>query len=94
MKIIDLFKKFDEETLVMFEFLKFDSSEGDWVDDLVQTYKIKDILSLDSIDCEVQEFLNTDVIKLFSSDDTSNVEIDTNYDNKLGTKVKVTKYTE
>ena len=94
MKVMDLFRKFDKETLVTFEFLKFDSSEGGWVDDLVQSYKIKDILSFDSIDCEVQEFLNTDVLKLFSYDDTSNIEIDVGYDSKLGTKVKVTKYTE
>lgn len=58
MKVIDLFRKFDEETLLMFE------------------------------------FLNTDVLKLFSSNDTSNIEIDVDYDGKLGTKVKVTKYTE
>ena len=94
MKVIDLFSKFDEETLVTFEFKKFDTSEGDWVDDLVQTYKMKDILSFDNIECEVQEFLNTEVLELFSFDNTSNVEIDTNYDDKLGTEVKVTKYTE
>lgn len=58
MKVIDLFSKFDEETLVIFG------------------------------------FLNTDVLKLFSSNDTSNIEIDVDYDGKLGTKVKVTKYTE
>lgn len=40
------------------------------------------------------EFLNIDVLKLFSSNDTSNIEIDVDYDGKLGTKVKVTKYTE
>lgn len=94
MKVIDLFRKFDEETLVMFEFLKFDSSEGDWVDDLVKTYKVKDVLSFDSIEFEIQEFLNTEVLELFSPDDTSNVEVDVGYDSKLGTKVKVTKYTE
>ncbi len=32
--------------------------------------------------------------KLFYSDDTSNVEIDVDYDSKLGTKVEVRKYTE
>lgn len=55
------------------------TSDGDWVDDLVQTYKMKDILSFNGIDCEVQKFLNTEVLELFSSDETSNVEIDTDY---------------
>lgn len=94
MKVIDLFRKFDKETLVTFEFMKFDSSEGDWVNDLVQSYKLGEVISYQNIDCEVQEFLNTDVLKLFSSDDTSNVEIDVGYGGELGTKVKVTKYTE
>ena len=90
MKVIDLFREFDEDTLVTFEFLKFDSSEEDWVDDLVQTYKMKDILFLEFEQNEIYELLSKKVIELFSPNNTSDVQIELDYVGEEGAEIKIT----
>ena len=102
MKIKDLLKEYDGDTLVQFEFYQFNGVYNAWETALLDTYKLSDILSdttqNDSIYPGVEKLLDSNIVDYFSEDDSSNLTIGFNktleYFNKEVKGIKITKYEE
>lgn len=102
MKIKDLLKEYDGDTLVQFEFYQFNGVYNAWETALLDTYKLSELLSdttqNDSIYPEVKKLLDSNVVDYFSEDNSSNLIIGFDktleYFNKEVKGIKITKYEE
>lgn len=102
MKIKDLLKEYDGDTLVQFEFYQFNGVYNAWETALLDTYKLSDLLSekaqKDSIYPGVKKLLDSNIVDYFSEDNSSNLTIGFDktleYFNKEVKGIKITKYEE
>lgn len=102
MKIIDLLKEYEGNTLVQFEFYQFNGVYNAWETALLDTYKLSDLLNEtvqnNSIYPIIKKFLDSNIVDYFSEDDSSNLTIGFNktleYFNKEVKGIKITKYEE
>ena len=102
MKIKDLLKEYDGDTLVQFEFYQFNGVYNAWETALLDTYKLSELLSdttqNDSIYPGVKKLLDSNIVDYFSEDNSSNLTIGFDktleYFNKEVKGIKITKYEE
>jgi len=102
MKIKDLLKEYDGDTLVQFEFYQFNGVYNAWETALIDTYKLSELLSdttqNDSIYPGVKKLLDSNIVDYFSEDNSSNLTIGFDktleYFNKEVKGIKITKYEE